>query len=78
MLTSVSEAAPVFNTPITTTTGVGIVRLLKTDPASQEEYTKGAAEFKNWVLEVRRTEFLKGWLRMLRDKSSIDINQKAL
>ncbi len=78
MLTSISEASPVFNTPITTTTGVGIVRLLKTDPASQEEYAKGAAEFRNWVLEVRRTEFLKGWLRMLRDKSSIDINQKAL
>ncbi len=78
MLTSISTAAPVFPTPIPTSGGVAIVKLAKVVPASQEEYEKGAAEFKNWVLEVRKTEFLKGWLRMLRDKSNIDINQKLL
>ncbi|MCX5872862.1 MAG: SurA N-terminal domain-containing protein [Deltaproteobacteria bacterium] len=78
MLTSVSQASPVYQTPLITPTGVAIVRLVKTDPASDEEYAKGAAEFRNWVLEVRRTEFLKGWLRMLRDKSSVEINQKLL
>ncbi len=78
MLTSISEAAPVFHTPITTSAGVAIVRLAKVEPASEDDYEKGASEFRNWVLEVRRTEFLKGWLRMLRDRSTIDINQKLL
>ncbi|MGO8819881.1 MAG: peptidyl-prolyl cis-trans isomerase, partial [Desulfomonilaceae bacterium] len=78
MLTSISQASPVYQTPITTSAGVAIVRLAKVDPASEEDYEKGAAEFRNWVLEVRRTEFLKGWLRMLRDRSNIDINQKLL
>ncbi|MGC8604036.1 MAG: peptidylprolyl isomerase, partial [Desulfomonilaceae bacterium] len=78
MLTSISQAAPLFTTPINTTAGVAIVRLAKIEPASEEDYEKGATEFRNWVLEVRRTEFLKGWLRMLRDRSNIDINQKLL
>ena len=78
MLTSISQASPVYQTPITTSTGVAIVRLAKVDPASEEDYEKGATEFRNWVLEVRRTEFLKAWLRMLRDRSNIDINQKLL
>ncbi|MGC8659085.1 MAG: SurA N-terminal domain-containing protein, partial [Desulfomonilaceae bacterium] len=55
MLTSISMAAPVFPTPIQTSGGVAIVKLEKIEPASQEEYEKGAAEFKNWVLEVRKT-----------------------
>lgn len=78
MLTSISQESPVYQTPITTSSGVAIVRLSKIDPASEEDYEKGATEFRNWVLEVRRTEFLKGWLRMLRDRSNIDINQKLL
>jgi len=78
MLTSISEAAPVFHTPIITSAGVAVVRLAKVTPASEDDYEKGASEFRNWVLEVRRTEFLKGWLRMLRDRSTIDINQKLL
>ena len=78
MLTSISPTTPIYATPITTPSGTAIVRLLSIEPASEDEYAKGASEFRNWVLEVKRTEFLKGWLRMLRDKSSIDINQKSL
>ena len=78
MLTSISPTTPIYATPITTPSGTAIVRLLRIEPASEDEYAKGASEFRNWVLEVKRTEFLKGWLRMLRDKSSIDINQKSL
>jgi peptidyl-prolyl cis-trans isomerase D len=78
MLTSISRNTPIYPIPITTPSGTAIVRLSKIEPASEDEYAKGASEFRNWVLEVKRTEFLKGWLRMLRDKSSIDINQKLL
>jgi hypothetical protein len=33
---------------------------------------------KNWVLEVRKTEFLKGWIKLLAEKAKIEINDKTL
>ena len=78
MLTSLSTAMPVFNQPIVVADGVAVVRLTKIDKASDELYAKESAAFGAWVSEVRKTELLKGWIRSLRDKASIEINQKLL
>lgn len=78
MLTSLSMSAPVFGQPIVVPEGVAIVRLLKIDKASDELYAKESNAFGAWVSEVRKTELLKGWIRALRDKASIEINQKLM
>lgn len=76
MLTTISGAAPVFPTPIATSDGMAVVRLTGMDTAPDERYEKESQAFEHWVLEVRRTEILKGWLRVLEDKAKIDIAQK--
>lgn len=78
MLASLSVAAPLFPQPIVVPEGVAIVRLSKVDRASDELFAKEAAAFGAWVSEVRKTELLKGWIRSLRDKASVEINQKLL
>ena len=53
-------------TPITTSTGVAIVRLAKVDPASEEDYEKrgdGIQKLGYWKIQ-KEPEFLKAWLRM--------------
>lgn len=76
MLTTVSSSAPLFLKPIPTTNGVAIVRLSELQPASDEKYEKEAETLQKWVLEVRQTEFIKGWLRVLEDRSQISITEK--
>jgi len=78
MLTTVSNESPLFPRPIPTSEGVAVVRLAKVEVASDEQYAKEAQAFEKWVLEVRKTEFLKGWIRLLEDRSKIDINEKLL
>jgi peptidyl-prolyl cis-trans isomerase D len=76
MLTTISATAPVFPTPIATSDGMVVVRLTGMDTAPDERFEKESQAFEHWVLEVRRTEILKGWLRVLEDKAKIDIAQK--
>lgn len=78
MLTAISAAAPLYSEPISVPGGVAVVRLTKIEKAGEEKFEKDAPAFEKWVLEVRRTDFLKGWLRLLRDRATIDINQKFL
>ncbi len=78
MLTSVSPSTPIFPQPIPVPEGVAVVRLLKIERASDELFAKEALAFGQWVLEVRKTELLKGWIRALRDKSSIEVNPKLM
>ncbi|MEJ2718373.1 MAG: hypothetical protein P8182_14760, partial [Deltaproteobacteria bacterium] len=58
--------------------GVAVVRLAGVERASGERYAKEAYEFRKWIDEVRKTEFLKGWLRVLEDRSKVTINEKFL
>jgi len=73
MLTTVSEAAPLFPTPLLIPDGIAVVRLAGVERTSDEEYAKEADEFKRWGLEVRQTEILTGWLKTLKDKAQIKI-----
>jgi peptidyl-prolyl cis-trans isomerase D len=77
MLTSVTTEAPLFPDPIPVTGGMAVVKLTNVERAADEQYAKDAV-FANWVLEVRRTEFLKGWLQVLESQSKIDIPEKLL
>jgi peptidyl-prolyl cis-trans isomerase D len=76
MLTTVSPATPLFPKPIPATNGIAVVRLSEVQPASDEKYEKEAETLQKWVLEVRQTEFIKGWLRVLEDRSQISIKEK--
>jgi peptidyl-prolyl cis-trans isomerase D len=78
MLTTISAAAPLFPTPIPVADGVAVVRLSDLERASEQRYAKEAQEFRKWIDEVRKTEFLKGWLRVLEDRSKVTINEKLL
>jgi peptidyl-prolyl cis-trans isomerase D len=78
MLTTLSMAAPVFATPIPAPEGVAVVRLVGLEQAGDEQYAKEADAFERWVVEVRKTEFLKGWLRLFEERSKITINDKNL
>lgn len=76
MLTSVTPAAPLFPSPVRVPDGVAVVKLASVEKASEDQYAKDAPMFEKWVLEVRQTDFLKGWLRLLEDQSKITIREK--
>ncbi len=78
MLTTLSEAAPVYPSPIPAQKGIAVVRLSSIHPADEAQYVKEAPMVERWVREVRQTEFLKGWLRLFEKKSEIDLNDKVL
>jgi peptidyl-prolyl cis-trans isomerase D len=78
MLTTLSTEVPLLPTPITASDGAAVVRLTKVEAASEEQYAKEAPEIEKWVLQVRRTEFLKGWLKVLAEKSKIEMHDKKL
>lgn len=78
MLTTISKDSPLFPRPIPTSEGVAVVRLADVEKASDEQFAKEEKAFEKWVLEVRKTEFLKGWIRLLEERSKIDINEKLL
>jgi peptidyl-prolyl cis-trans isomerase D len=78
MLTTLSTTAPLFPAAIPTPDGAAVVRLVGMEQGSDEKYSKEADAFKGWVVEVRKTEFLKGWLRLFEEKSKIKINDKNL
>jgi len=78
MLTTITPESSVFGRPLTVSGGAAVVRLVDLQRASEEQYAKDDADFERWVTEVRKTEFLKGWLRALEEKAKVDINEKAL
>ncbi len=78
MLTSLSTANPLYPAPISSSAGVAIVRLNEVAKASDEQFAKDAPAFEKWILEVRKTEFLKGWQKLLEERAKITINEKLL
>jgi peptidyl-prolyl cis-trans isomerase D len=78
MITTVSPDNSLFPKPITVSDGVAVVRLAKVNRAGDEQYSKEAPAFERWILEVRKTDFLKGWIRKLKSKAQIEINRKLL
>lgn len=78
MLTDLIPANPIFQEPLILPDGVAVVKLVRIDRASEEKYAKEAEEFEKWVEEVRKTDFLKGWVRRLREKAQIDVNRQYL
>ena len=78
MLTIITPETPLFGRPITISGGAAVIRLIDLQRASDEQYVKDSGSFERWIREVRKTEFLKGWLRVLEEKAKIDINEKRL
>jgi peptidyl-prolyl cis-trans isomerase D len=78
MLTTLSMAAPVFATPIPAPEGVAVVRLVGLEQASDEQYAREADAYEGRVVEFRKMEFFKGWLRLFEERSKITINDKNL
>lgn len=78
MLITLTDSSPVFPSPIPSQKGFAVVRLAKIDPADEAQFAKEAPMVEQWVREVRQTEFLKGWLRLLEKQSEIDLNDKVL
>ena len=79
MLSIISMESPVFARPIVVEDGAAaVVKLTGVEKASDEQFKKDAAAFESWVSEVRKTEFLKGWIKLLEDRSKIEINDKLM
>jgi peptidyl-prolyl cis-trans isomerase D len=79
MLSIISRESPVFARPIVVEDGAAaVVKLTGVEKASDEQFKKDAAAFESWVSEVRKTEFLKGWIKLLEDRSKIEINDKLM
>jgi peptidyl-prolyl cis-trans isomerase D len=76
MLTSVSETNRVYADPLSVGSKAVVVRLTDVEPASDARYAEEADTFRQWILEVRRTEFLTGWLEALKERSTIQVNDK--
>jgi peptidyl-prolyl cis-trans isomerase D len=78
MLATVSVASPLYPKPLQVTDGVAVVRLTDVQVAGEERYAKEGPALERWIGEVRRKEFLEGWLRILQQKSQVQLNEKLL
>lgn len=80
MLSIVSEESPVFPRPIISpdADAAMVVKLTGMERASEEQFQKDVQAFESWVSEVRKTEFLKGWIKVLENRSKVEINEKLL
>ncbi len=78
MLTEVSPEQRLYPKPIRTKEGVAVVRLVEIKRASDKRYEEEKANFKRWIVEVRRTEFLKGWIDALKEKSEVVVHDRRL
>jgi peptidyl-prolyl cis-trans isomerase D len=80
MLSTVSEVSPVFPRPLISpdANAALVVKLTGMEKASEEQFQKDVQAFENWVSEVRKTEFLKGWIKLLENRSKVEINDKLL
>ncbi|MBI5571035.1 MAG: SurA N-terminal domain-containing protein [Desulfomonile tiedjei] len=78
MLATVSVASPIYPKPLQVTDGVAVVRLTDVQVAGEERYAKEGPALERWIGEVRRKEFLEGWLRILQQKSQVQLNEKLL
>jgi len=78
MLTTVSKAAPLFPRTIPVSGGAAVVRLADVEPAGEELYAQEREAFEKWIVEVRKTEFVTGWLRVLKEGAEITVNEKRL
>jgi peptidyl-prolyl cis-trans isomerase D len=77
MLATVSTEAPVFPTPVPVPDGIAVFRLLEVMPAGEEDYEQQEQMFKGVIVQVRKTEYLEGWLKLLRDRAKIDIGTRV-
>jgi peptidyl-prolyl cis-trans isomerase D len=78
MLASISKTDPLYPKPMEMPKGFAVIRLTDVKKPSDERYEQELTSLKKWVVEVRKTEFLKGWLKVLSEKAEIDINDKYL
>jgi peptidyl-prolyl cis-trans isomerase D len=78
MLAKVSLSAPVYQDPLPVDDGFGIVRLDSVERAGEDLFEKERDQFEKWIVEVRRTEFMEGWLRVLRSKAKITRSDQSL
>lgn len=79
MLSVISLESPVFSRPIALEDGAAaVVKLNGIEKASDEQFKKDKVAFESWVSEVRKTEFLKGWIKLLEDRAKIEINDKLM
>lgn len=78
MLTSVSPEKPLYPQPLALADGVAIVRLANLAPADGEQFKKEEKQFTRWIVEVRKTEFLTGWIKEFKSKANIEINERIM
>jgi peptidyl-prolyl cis-trans isomerase D len=78
LLTTISSATPLYPTPVPAAGGSAIVRLIKLEESPEADYAKDAPAIEKWVLDVRKQEFLRGWLQLMKSKSNIDVRDKNL
>ncbi len=78
MLATVCEAAPLFPSPVPVPEGIAIIRLAEMEAAGDEQFAKEANKFETWIVNVRTTEYINGWLKLLRERSEIKVNENIL
>lgn len=78
VLSTVSSSAPLYPDPVTVTEGIGLIRLKKLVRADKSKFQKEKETFQGWITQVRATEYLNSWLKLLRDRSQIEIHDRFL
>ncbi len=78
VLSTISSSAPLYPEPVSVTEGIGLIRLKKLKEADNAEFEKEKEAFQGWITQVRATEYLNSWLKLLRDRSKIEIHDRFL
>jgi peptidyl-prolyl cis-trans isomerase D len=78
VLSTVSKAAPLYPEPVPVSEGIALIRLKKLKRADEADFEKEKASFERWITQVRANEYLNSWIKLLRDRSEIEINEKNL
>ncbi|MBD3398129.1 hypothetical protein GF413_03600, partial [Candidatus Micrarchaeota archaeon] len=76
VLSTVSQAAPLYPEPVPVSEGIALIRLKNLKRADEAEFEKEKASFERWITRVRANEYLNSWIKLLEDRSQIEINEK--
>jgi peptidyl-prolyl cis-trans isomerase D len=77
LLSSLTEKNPIPKEVLRTKDGYFVVRLVASEPADQAKFQTVRKDLERRLSYQKQEEFFQNWLKQLRDRAKVDVNQEA-
>jgi len=77
LLSSLTEKNPLPKEVLRTKDGYFVVRLVGAEPADQAKFETAKKDLERRLNYQKQEEFFQNWLKQLRDRAKVDINQEV-